>query len=130
MAKRDHDVLAEIERDRLDEPKSVASALLKCVALGGHGSSAELRERATRELRGYPGREDQLPDYYHVRAPLVMDGMNGGAIIRGESVSVIDLPEVCPRRLDGCLYLVGVRGFSLNPTLARYVRSKLGSREP
>jgi hypothetical protein len=28
------------------------------------------------------------------------------------------------------LALVGVRGFRLNPTLARYVRSKLGSLEP
>ena len=30
----------------------------------------------------------------------------------------------------GSLALVGVKGFRLNPTLARYVRSKLGSLEP
>ena len=54
VARRDSDLLAEIERDVLDESKSVAAALRKCLALGGQAKSAELRDWASRELHGYP----------------------------------------------------------------------------
>lgn len=92
MAKRQRDLLDEIERDVLDESKSLASALLKCLSLGGHAGSADLREWAARELYGYPSRED-LPDYRLVTAPLLMDGFPPGAQFRGKSVSVIELPK-------------------------------------
>lgn len=46
-------LLDQIERDVLDENVSVATALRKCVALGGRSGSAALRDWATRELEGY-----------------------------------------------------------------------------
>ncbi len=36
MAKRDDNLLAQIERDVLDESKPLTTALRKCVILGGH----------------------------------------------------------------------------------------------
>lgn len=64
----------------------------KCLALGGLAKSAELRDWAARELRGYPD-EAPLPDYRKIRTPLLMDGFTGSGIFRGRQVSVIDLPE-------------------------------------
>ncbi len=90
--RRDGDLLADIERDVLDESKSVAAALRKCLALGGQAKSAELRDWASRELHGYPD-EAPLPDYRKIRTPLLMDGFTGGGIFRGRQVSVIDLPR-------------------------------------
>lgn len=92
VARRDNDLLSEIERDVLDESKSVASALRKCLALGGQAKSAELRDWASRELHGYPD-EVPLPDYRKIRTPLLMDGFTGGGIFRGKQASVIDLPQ-------------------------------------
>jgi hypothetical protein len=92
VARRDSDLLAEIERDVLDESKSVATALRKCLALGGQAKSAELRDWASRELHGYPD-EVPLPDYRKIRTPLLMDAFTGGGILRCKQVSVIDLPQ-------------------------------------
>jgi hypothetical protein len=92
MARRNSGLLAEIERDALDESKSVSSALRKCLALGGQAGSAELRQWASRELNGYPD-DVPLPGYRKIRTPLVMDGFDGGGIFRGRQVSVIDLPQ-------------------------------------
>ncbi len=92
VARRDSDRLAEIERDVLDESKSVAAALRKCLALGGQARSAELRDWASRELHGYQD-EVPLPDYRKIRTPLLMDGFTRGGIFRGKQVSVIDLPQ-------------------------------------
>jgi AbiTii len=94
MAKRENDLLAEIERDALDESKSVAAALRKCLVLGGHAGSTALREWATRELKGYPSREDELPDYRRIRAPLLLDGLNGNYKVTAQSISVLDLPKI------------------------------------
>lgn len=92
MARRDSDLMAEIERDVLDESKPVATALRKCLALGGQAKSAELREWASRELHGYPD-EAPLPEYRKIRTPLLMDAFAQGGIFRGKQVSVIDLPK-------------------------------------
>lgn len=92
MARRNSYLLAEIERDVLNESKSVATALRKCLALGGQAKSADLRDWAVRELHGYPD-EAPLPDYRKIRTPLLIDGFAGGGIFRGRQVSVIDLPE-------------------------------------
>jgi len=48
-------MLDQIERDALDESASVATALRKCVALGGRSGSQALRDWATQELDGYSG---------------------------------------------------------------------------
>jgi hypothetical protein len=92
MTRQDSDLLAEIERDALDESKPVAAGLRRCLALGGRAKSAELREWASRELHGYPG-EAVLPDYRKIQTPLLMDGFTRGGIFRGKQVSVIDLPQ-------------------------------------
>lgn len=94
MAKRNRDLLGEIEQAALDESVPVTTALRKCLALGGHAGSAELREWASRELHGYIGHEKELPDYRRIRSPLLMDGIDGGFVVRGRMVSIIDLPEV------------------------------------
>jgi AbiTii-like protein len=52
----------------------------------------DLRDWATRELRGYLGSEDALPDYRHARAPLLMDGLSGNFQFRRKSVTYVDLP--------------------------------------
>jgi hypothetical protein len=75
VAKRNCDLLGEIEQAALDESVPVATALRKCLALGGHAGSAELREWASRELHGYLGHEKELPDYRRIRSPLLMDGI-------------------------------------------------------
>ena len=94
MPRRADDLLAQIEHDVLDDSKPLKSALHKCVLLGGRAGSVDLREWATRELRGYPGSEDALPDYRHVRAPLLMDGLSGNFQFRRKSVNSLDLPDV------------------------------------
>lgn len=92
MARRAGDLLTEIQRDAINESKSLTSALMKCISLGGLAGSADLREWASRELNGYPNRQD-LPDYRIITAPLLMDGFAPGVQFRGKQVTVIDLPE-------------------------------------
>lgn len=58
MARRKDPLIDQIERDALDEKASLASALRKCVSLGGKSRSDELRDWATRELKGYSGVDD------------------------------------------------------------------------
>jgi hypothetical protein len=43
----------EIERGALDNQRSLADTLRRCVLLGGKARSAELRAWASRELTGY-----------------------------------------------------------------------------
>ena len=66
MARRDETLLSEIERDLLGG-KPLADLLRKCVVLGGRSSSVELRDWASRELRGYNVGDD-LPSYRTVGA--------------------------------------------------------------
>lgn len=73
-------LLDQIERDALDERASVATALRKCVALGGRSGSQALRDWATRELDGYYGSND-LPEYRIVPAAIQLDGMTATAHI-------------------------------------------------
>lgn len=68
--------------------------LLKCLALGGRAGAADLREWATRELRGYPNAEDVLPDYRLITSALLMDGIIGNFQVRGKLMSALELPEV------------------------------------
>jgi AbiTii len=94
MAKQHSDLLAEIERDVLDESKPVTYALRKCLSLGGRAGSADLREWAARELRGYLGSEDALPDYRRIQTPLLMDeSVDGDEQEHRILVNVFDLPE-------------------------------------
>jgi AbiTii-like protein len=53
MARREDPLITLIERGALDETVSLASTLRKCVSLGGKSRSEELRDWATRELKGF-----------------------------------------------------------------------------
>ena len=52
MIKRPPDLMAQIERDLLDE-KPLDTLLRKLILLGGSAGSPELRNWASVELRGY-----------------------------------------------------------------------------
>ncbi|MFJ6531494.1 hypothetical protein [Microbacterium sp. NPDC091662] len=85
------DLLGQIERDLLAE-KPLDSLLRKLVLLGGSAGSAELREWASSELRGYDN-DEELPRYRTITAPLQIDGAVPGGIIRNQSISPMDLPD-------------------------------------
>jgi len=74
MAKK-RTLLEQIEQDVLTS-QPLADTLRKCVVLGGKAGSVELREWATRELRGYDAKDD-APDYRTVGAPILADVVTG-----------------------------------------------------
>ena len=85
-------LLDEIERDALDSKVRIADVLRKCVALGGQANSEELRDWASRELRGY-SRDDELPEYRKIGAPIGVDAMKGPGIIKGQRFAASALPD-------------------------------------
>lgn len=93
MRKRDQSLLDAIEQSALAEDESVAAALRKCIALGGRAGSAELREWAVRELRGYQDTHE-LPAYRIVAAPIKIDGQTLTVLIKGQRISPRELPDV------------------------------------
>lgn len=103
MAK-DLSLVEQIQSDALDGGARIADALRKCVALGGRAGSAELRDWATRELRGYEDGTD-LPDYRTVVAPIVIDGMTGNQQFTRMQISTHDLPEPARGKIDETLEL-------------------------
>jgi hypothetical protein len=92
VARRDRNLVAQIERDALDGSVPLASALRRCVVLGGKSGSEELRDWATRELQGYHG-EDNLPAYRIVAAPLRVDGIVGRAKVSRQAFPPASLPD-------------------------------------
>lgn len=93
MTKRAHTLVAEIERDALDEKAPLTSVLRKCIALGGAVNSDNLREWAGNELRGYKG-EAETPDYRIVAASIHVDAIAGPRQITGQRISPLQLPDV------------------------------------
>src|SRR3954451_2989213 len=85
-------LLDQIERDALEESVSVATALRKCIALGGRSGSQALRDWAARELDGYYGSND-LPEYRIVPAAIQLDVMTANVHIQGQAVPPSALPE-------------------------------------
>lgn len=104
MALRKDPLLDQIERDALDEKASLASALRKCVSLGGKSRSDELRDWATRELKGYPGLDD-LPEYRKIAASLRLDGFSGNYKITGEELPPMALPDFAQEHISNELPL-------------------------
>jgi AbiTii len=92
MVRRQDPLVVQIERDALDGKASLAAALRKCIALGGESRSEELRDWATRELKGYPGVDD-LPEYRKIVALLRLDGISGNYKITGEELPPMALPD-------------------------------------
>ena len=87
-------LLDQIEQDALDSTTNLADALRKCIALGSRAGSEELRGWARRELDGYVGAGDRVPEYRKVVAPIVIDAFTQGGRIERQPVTVFDLPDV------------------------------------
>ena len=73
MSNRSNRLLGEIEAGALDRRTPIGDVLRKVIALGRQAGSAELRDWATRELRGY-GADDEIP--VQVGAPLQIVGQH------------------------------------------------------
>ena len=87
-------LLDEIERDALDVNVPVATALRKCVALGGRSGSEKLRDWAVLELQGYKNLDETpLPDYRVVFAPIQLDGFTINAHVTQQTISARELPD-------------------------------------
>ena len=86
------DLLAQIEDEALDHENDLASALRKCVALGGRNGSESLRTWATKELKGYDN-TDELPSYRTVPAIIALSGQTHNAIIHSQRISPNELPD-------------------------------------
>lgn len=84
-------LIAELQKDVLSD-KPLNNCLRKCVVLGGQLGSVELREWASRELRGYDDL-DFLPPYRRVLAPLMISGMNVRLRYTGHQITRAAIPE-------------------------------------
>ncbi len=86
-------LIDQIETDALDPSVPLATALRKCVSLGGRAKSSELRDWASQELRGYePGAED-LPSFRRVGAILKADSHTRYGVTTGQVLTSSHLPE-------------------------------------
>jgi hypothetical protein len=92
MPRREDSLIAEIERDALDDHVPLARTLRKCIVLGGKSGSVELRDWASRELQGYLGTDD-LPSYRVIGAPLMVDGIAGNHQVTGQQFPASGIPE-------------------------------------
>jgi hypothetical protein len=54
---------------------------------------ADLREWARRELDGYVGAGDQVPEYREIVAPIVIDGFTPRGHIERQPFNPLDLPS-------------------------------------
>jgi AbiTii len=100
MARREQSLVEQIERDALDEGVSVAATLRKCIALGGRSGSEQLRDWATRELQGYYGEDDELPDYRVINAPLMVDGVAGSHQVTHQQIPPSSLPDFAREHIN------------------------------
>jgi AbiTii len=78
--------------EQLDQKTPIGDLLRKVIALGGQAASKELRDWATKELRGYQG-DEQLPPYRIIGAPLQLDMINLAYTMRGQTISPLELPK-------------------------------------
>jgi hypothetical protein len=86
-------LLQEIEAGALDNRTPIGDLLRKVLTLGGEARSAEMRDWALRELRGYVP-QDELPPYRRIVAPLQMDGVPyGGGLSKNQMLSPMQLPD-------------------------------------
>jgi hypothetical protein len=86
-------LVAQIERDVLDDSVPLAATLRKCIALGGKSGSEQLRDWAARELQGYYGDDVELPSYRIINAPLMVDGVAGNHQVTHQQIPPSSLPD-------------------------------------
>lgn len=104
MTKRSQRLLEEIEAGALDQGTPIGDLLRKVIALGGQAGSEDMRDWATRELRGY-GADDELPAYRTIQAPLQVDMANARYVLKGQTISPWELPEVAQGAITNELVL-------------------------
>ncbi|MGD0985468.1 MAG: hypothetical protein ABSA65_16900 [Acidimicrobiales bacterium] len=85
-------ILDEIEKEAVSGQPDLPTLLRKCIALGGQTGSTDLRDWATKELKGY-GSDDELPSYRTVPAILAIDGWTMTHRVTGQQISPANLPE-------------------------------------
>jgi len=101
MKRRDLSLIEQIERTALAADADLAPALRACVLLGGRAGSVDLRDWASRELRGYEGVDaSDLPSYRTVGAGIYIDGVTFHARIAGERISPNQLPDAMAEKVD------------------------------
>lgn len=88
------ELFSRIQNSALDRNVPLTETLRLCIALGGRLGSPELTSWAEAELDGYT-RDDELPEYRKLRAPLKMNYVNGLHQVTGQ--------EVTPFYLDASL---------------------------
>jgi hypothetical protein len=89
-----------LERGVLDDSVSLATLLRQVVVIGGRASSPELRAWATQELKGYTDSEVELPGYRMIYAPLKIDGRSPAWEVKGQTITVLDLPDFARRHIS------------------------------
>ena len=86
-------LLGDIENDLLSD-RPIADVLRKVVILGGRAGSAELRDWASQELKGFSGVEaEDLPPYRRILAPILMDAVTGSTLVERQSLPYSSLPD-------------------------------------
>ena len=91
VSKFDASLLDQIEDDAVNG-RPIADTLRKVVVLGGRAGSTALRDWATKELKGY-GPDDELPEYRTIGAPICVDAIVGNGWIKGQRMSIHELPK-------------------------------------
>lgn len=92
MGSMDADILKSLREQVLDESESLVGLLRKCLALGAVTGSDELRTWANNELKGYPD-DAPLPPYRSIAAPLYVDSIGGNAVMKGQQINHLQIPE-------------------------------------
>mgnify|MGYP001476251685 CR=1 FL=1 len=90
----------QIELEALKGDVPIASTLRKVVALGGQVGSADLRDWASLELRGYADTQVDLPSYRRPGAVIKIDYVNLRVQATGQQIGPDDLPEGVRDRID------------------------------
>lgn len=85
-------LLDQIQQAALDSNKKLTDALRACIALGSRAGSSDLTDWAKKELYGYDRVED-VPAYRKIVAPLLLDGVSGNTLVRGQALSPTELPD-------------------------------------
>ena len=86
-------LLNEIEEDLLSG-KPLSDLLRKTIILGGRAGSAELRDWASRELKGFVGTSmEEMPEHRVIMAPLLADAVTGSSQVTGQPLPSGSLPD-------------------------------------
>lgn len=101
MARSSSSLLTEIENDVLGATP-LADTLRKCIILGGRAGSTDLRDWATRELRGY-ATDDVVPGFRTITAPMKVDALLGPSQITGQQINSSFLPEFAREHISETL---------------------------